>query len=62
MRDGRSHTVLGGVSSSFTSGSYSSEVLIQWLEVTQTINDIRSPQSNCLVGATMISSSNIALY
>jgi hypothetical protein len=54
--------VLGGVSSSFTSGSYSSEVLIQWLEVTQTINDIRSPQSNCLVGATMISSSNIALY
>jgi hypothetical protein len=39
MRDGRSHTVLGGVSSSFTSGSYSSEVLIQLLEVTQIVND-----------------------
>jgi hypothetical protein len=38
MRDGRSHTVLGGVSSSFTSGSYSSEVLIRLLEVTQIVN------------------------
>lgn len=38
MRDGRSHTVLGGVSASFTSGSYSSEVLIQLLEVTQIIS------------------------
>ena len=31
------------------------------LEVTWTVNDIRSPQSNCLIGATMMSS-NIALY
>lgn len=38
MRDGRFHTVLGGVSSSFTSGSYSSEVLIQLLEVTLIVN------------------------
>jgi hypothetical protein len=64
MRDGKFHTVLGGVSSSLTSGSYSSEVLMRLLEVTKIVsdNDIRSPQSNCLVGAIMISSSNIALY
>jgi hypothetical protein len=40
MRDGRSHTVLGGVSSSFTSGSYSSEVLMKMLEVTKIVNDV----------------------
>lgn len=62
MRDGRSHTVLGGVSSSFTSGSYSSEVLMRSLEVIEIVNDIRSPKSNYLVGAIMISSSNIAFY
>jgi hypothetical protein len=32
MRDGKSHTVLVGVSSSFTSGSCSSDVLIQLLK------------------------------
>lgn len=40
MRDGKSHTVLGGVSSSFTSGSYSSEVLMQLSEMSQIVNDM----------------------
>ena len=61
LRDEKSLTVSRCVSSSFTSGSYSCEGLVQRLDATRIVNTTHSPDRISLATATVVSS-NVALY